>query len=304
MAMPPAARMSAMVAARRTVIDVARTWIAWSVIERDLVAEAAQVADRQAGARELAPQPGDVELDCVEADLLVVEREQLFEDALLRHHAAAAPHQDLQHAELAARELQRHAGDAGGAAGGVERHIAVFDHAAALAAAAADQGARARLQLAQVERLHQVVVGADVERADAVLDLAPRGHHQDRRRVLRPAHRLQEIEAGAVWQVDVEDHQVVVLDSDSIARGPAPGHAVDRMAAAREVGDDRFGDVFGVFDQQNAQRPWVLPSPKPQLSHRARRGDSFTTTSGTRVWPKHRNLDVPTRKNAFGRNIA
>jgi hypothetical protein len=31
------------------------------------------------------------------------------------------------------------------------------------------------------------------------------------------------------------------------------GHAVDRMAAAREVGDDRFGDVFGVFDQQNAQ---------------------------------------------------
>src|SRR6185436_6330634 len=116
MAMPSAARISAMVAASRTVIEVARPWRACSVIERDLVAKAAKVADREAGA-------------------LVVEREQLFEDALLRHHAAAAPHQDLQHAELAARELERRAGDAGGAAGGIERYLAVFDDSAALAAA-------------------------------------------------------------------------------------------------------------------------------------------------------------------------
>src|SRR6185295_1835541 len=145
MAMPPAARISAMVAASRTVIEVARPWRACSVIERDLVAEAAQVADREAGAGELAPQAGDVELHGVEADLLVVEREQLFEDALLRHHAAAAPHQDLQHAELAARELERRAGDAGGTPGGIERHVAILDDAAPLAAAAADQGAGPRL---------------------------------------------------------------------------------------------------------------------------------------------------------------
>src|SRR5688500_4332716 len=147
MAMPPAARISAMVAANltviegRTVIDLARLWTAWSVIERDLVAEAAQVADREAGTGQLAPQARDVELDRVEADLLVVEREQLFEDALLRHHAAAAPHQDLQHAELAARELQRRPGEAGGAAGGIEHDVAVLDESTALAAAAADQGA-------------------------------------------------------------------------------------------------------------------------------------------------------------------
>src|SRR5688572_28910243 len=143
--MPPAARINAMVTANRTVMEgrpaIDGVCIACSVIERDLVAEAAQVADRKARSRQLAPQARDVELDRVQSHLLVVEREQLFEDAFLRHDAAATPHQDLQHAELAARELEWRAGDAGGAAGGIERHFAVVDDSAALAAAAADQGA-------------------------------------------------------------------------------------------------------------------------------------------------------------------
>src|SRR5687767_7259584 len=127
--MPPAARINAMVAANRTVIEgrpaIDGLCIACSVIERDLVAEAAQVADREARSRQLAPQARDVELDRIQAHLVVVEREQLLEDSLLRHHAAAAPHQDLQHAELAARQLERRPGDAGGAPGGIERDLAV-----------------------------------------------------------------------------------------------------------------------------------------------------------------------------------
>ena len=49
---------------------------------------------------------------------------------------------------------------------------------------AADQRAQAREQLAEVERLHQVVVGACVEPADPVLHLVSRREHQHRHPVL------------------------------------------------------------------------------------------------------------------------
>src|SRR5213593_3130180 len=112
MATPPAARIRAMVAASRTEIEPVGSVtpgavIPGSVIQRDLVAKAAQVPDREAGAAQFAPEARDVELDGVQADFLAVEGEQLLEDALLRHHPATIEHQDFQHAELPARELQR-----------------------------------------------------------------------------------------------------------------------------------------------------------------------------------------------------
>src|SRR6185312_5389647 len=115
MATPPAARISAIVAARRTVIEGRTVMeVARSVIQGDLVAEAAQIPDQQAGAGQLAPEARDVQLDRVQADLLVVEREQLLEDALLRHDPAAIEHQDFQHAELPAGQLERRSRDACG----------------------------------------------------------------------------------------------------------------------------------------------------------------------------------------------
>src|SRR5262245_36360312 len=136
MATPPAARISAIVAAKRAAMERAglvasevcgvASVVTVSVVQRDLVAEAAQIPDHQPGAGQLAPQPRDVELDRIDADFLLVEREQLVEDPLLRHDAAAVQHQDLQHAELAAGELQRNTIDAGDPPSRVEQELAVF----------------------------------------------------------------------------------------------------------------------------------------------------------------------------------
>src|SRR5690242_2279061 len=132
MAMPPAARISAMVAARRTVMERVRS-VMLAEFQGDLITEPAQVPDHQAGASQLAPQTRDVELDRIDADFLMAEGEQLLEDALLRHDAAAVEHQDLQHAELPPGQLHRRAGDAGRPPGGIKRQLAVFDHPAAFA---------------------------------------------------------------------------------------------------------------------------------------------------------------------------
>ena len=53
-------------------------------------------------------------------------------------------------------------------------------------AATAQQRAQPRQQLGEVEGLHEVVVGADVEPLDAVVHGVAGGQHQDRRRVARP----------------------------------------------------------------------------------------------------------------------
>ena len=72
---------------------------------------------------------------------------------------------------------------------------------------AAQQRAHAGQQLADPERLGQVVVGAGVERADLVLLLADRRDQQDRR--AQPVAQLPaDVGAVGVGQHQVEDHQV------------------------------------------------------------------------------------------------
>ena len=67
--------------------------------------------------------------------------------------------------------------------------------------------AHARQQLADAERLGQVVVGAGVERRDLVVLAAARRQHDDRHR--RPlAQVADEVDAVAVGQSEVEQHQV------------------------------------------------------------------------------------------------
>ena len=77
-------------------------------------------------------------------------------------------------------------------------------------AAAADQRAQPRQQLAEVERLDQIVVGAAVEPLDARLDRVARGQHQDRHGAARLANRAADREAVAPRQHHVEDDGVVV----------------------------------------------------------------------------------------------
>ena len=89
-----------------------------------------------------------------------------------------------------------HAVDDHVAGGEVELQRGGADHRMRGAVAAPHDGAHARQQFAQLEGLQQVVVGAEVERLDAVVEPVARGEHQHGRGVAALAGAPQHL--GAV----------------------------------------------------------------------------------------------------------
>ena len=61
------------------------------------------------------------------------------------------------------------------------------------------------------ERLHEIVVGAEIEPLHAILDGVFRRQHQHRRLQPAPAQRGQHFEAVALRQHQIEQHEVVRL---------------------------------------------------------------------------------------------
>ena len=110
----------------------------------------------------------------------------------------------------------------------------------------------ARQQLARVEGLGQVVVGADLEADDAVDVLDLGGEHDDRRRVVGRAQAAADRQAVFAGQHQVEHDQV-----DGLARQ----HAVQRLgvfgqqdleAFLRQVAAQQVADARIVVDDDDA----------------------------------------------------
>src|SRR6185312_5334342 len=101
---------------------------------------------------------------------------------------AGMAHQVLEQAELPHRQLDPMAGADHGALPRVDDKVAADELAGPLDDATADERANAGKQLGKRKRLGQVVVGADVESTDAVVDSIAGRQHQD----WRPAADLPE----------------------------------------------------------------------------------------------------------------
>ena len=140
------------------------------------------------------------------------------------------------------------------AAAGVDRDRAV--RAAALRdgrrrGGAAQDRADAGDQLARVERLREVVVGADLEADDLVDVVVARRQHQDRHRARR-AHVAADLEPVHVGQVEVEQDQRRARADGLLLRLRAVDGAVDRVAGLLEIGADEARDVGFVLDDEDA----------------------------------------------------
>ena len=129
-----------------------------------------------------------------------------------------------------------------------------------------------RHQLARIERLGQVVVGAQLEAHDAIHVVAARGEHQHRH-LGRGADAAQEIEAADAGQHHVEHRQLVVPGDGAVERVGAVGLGVEREAFACEVLADQLGQLHVVVHQQDPRHGHLEPAMAP-----------FNTRSvGTRV---------------------
>ena len=125
--------------------------------------------------------------------------------------------------------------------------------AAALGRRAAEDALDARHELARVERLRQVVVGADLEADDLVDVLVAGGEHQDRH-VRGLAHAAADLDPVDVGQHQVEDDQRGLLGRDLRQRGAAGGDGAHVVAGVLEVEGDERGDRRLVLDDQNRLR--------------------------------------------------
>ncbi len=141
----------------------------------------------------------------------------------------------------------------------VTRRAAAVDLEAAVALHVLRRGARLapqdraqpRQQLARLERLRQIVVGADLEADDAVHGVAARGQHQDRH-VGGLADAAADFEPVGVGQHQVEHQRVELLALQpllALARGRRGGDAKARVA---EIVADHAGEALVVVDDENA----------------------------------------------------
>ena len=115
----------------------------------------------------------------------------------------------------------------------------------------AQHALHAREQLAQVERLADVVVGAHFQPDDAVDHLARRGDHDDRHLVAlaQPAREREAVFAG---QSHVEQHEVRQLGAERLAHRRAVGGLGDLVAVRREIVRHGLADLAVVLDDQHA----------------------------------------------------
>jgi len=124
-------------------------------------------------------------------------------------------------------------------------------------ALAPQDGADARQQLARLEGLGQVVVGADLQADHAVHGITLGGQHQHRdlrRGAGQRADAAADFEAVDVGQHQVEDHQVGQrLRVDDLQRGQAAqavAAVLELEAVLAQVLADHLGQAGVIFNHQ------------------------------------------------------
>ena len=136
----------------------------------------------------------------------------MVEEHLLGERRALAQAQEFQHLVLLAGQMHALAVDLDGLGVEVDHEIAGLNDGLGVALGAANDGMDAGDQFVLVERLGHVVVGAETQALDLVLDPDQPREDQDRRLDLSDAERAQNLVARHVGQVQVEEDDVVVVE--------------------------------------------------------------------------------------------
>ena len=118
--------------------------------------------------------------------------------------------------------------------------------------APAQQRAHAREQLLALERLDQVVVGADVEPLDARIQRVARGEHEDRRVVLVAPQLAGDLDAVHAGQTEVEHDQVGEEGLGVVERLDAVVGELDVVALHPQRALQHLGDLLVVLDHEHA----------------------------------------------------
>src|SRR3954463_3155853 len=135
---------------------------------------------------------------------------------------------------------------------GIELEVAVAQDRRPRAAGAAREGADARDELGPVERLGEVVVGAEGEPVDEVVRGVGGGEHEDLRLALVGGEEAADLVAVQLGEVAVEHDHVVVDDPRLDERAGAVVRDVDRHPLAPEAPRDRARQALLVLGYKDS----------------------------------------------------
>lgn len=169
-----------------------------------------------------------------------------------RHRPAGIPHHHLENRELTRRQIdpspvafhapflaqQRQIGHPGT----VWNEPGIAPH----------QGLDSGQELRQRERLREAIVRAALERCHLVFNPAARRQNQDRRTRLCRPDLLDQADAVQLWQVQVEDQQIVTtLFMQDAAGRLAIVEDVDRVLLPLQFGTQETSQRYVIVDDQN-----------------------------------------------------
>ncbi len=165
----------------------------------------------------------------------------------MRKHATAAAREEFEQAVFVWRQRDRRIGVADLARYRVDLDAVDFDHRVLDPGAAPIQRAQARYQLVEGEGLDQVIVGAEIEAAHAVLGLVVGGQNQHVTILAVAAQAGQYGQAVDLRQHQVENHRVVLVQRDVRKRLFSIECLVDGEALLLQAGRQRALQPLGIL---------------------------------------------------------
>src|SRR5439155_5772961 len=134
----------------------------------------------------------------------------------------------------------------------IDDEIAGLNDRLGVALGTAHDGVDAGDQFVLVEGLGHVVVGADAETLDLVLDAGEAGEDQNGGLDLRYPELLEHVVAGHVGQVEVEKDNVVIVKFTEVDAFLSEIRRIDVETLGFKHQLDRLRDGAVIFYQQNA----------------------------------------------------
>src|SRR6202790_3276383 len=213
------------------------------------------------GVGELLAQLADEDVDDLQFRLVHAALE-MVEEHFLGERGALAERKQLQHLVFLARQVHALAADLDRLGVEIDHEIAGLDHRLGVALGAAHDRMNARNQFVLVEGLGHVVVGADAETLDLVLDAGKAGEDQNGGLDLRYPQLLEHVVAGHIRQIEVEQNNVVVVKLSEIDAFFSQVRRIDVETLGFQHQFDRLRDGAVIFYQQYAHAsPLMVAAP-------------------------------------------
>src|SRR5216684_1394938 len=213
------------------------------------------------GVGELLAQLADEDVDDLQFGLIHAAIE-MVEEHFLGQGGTLAEREQLQHLVFLAGQMDALASDLDGLGVEIDHEIAGLDHRLGVALGTTHDGMDTGDQLVLVERLGHVIVGADAETLDLVLDTGEAGEDQNRCLDLGHPKLLEHIVTGHVGQIQVEKDNVVIVKFSEIDTLLSEVGRIDVETLGFEHQFDRLRDGAVIFYQQYAHAsPLMVAAP-------------------------------------------